>query len=118
MIQPRHPNLSVVQAVWCRSADTASTTIARGERAQNLVLVTEIDRQFLDTPLYGAPTDDLAFTYIPLARRFMYLAAIIEWWGRKMMVWRLSNTMEAQFGLDALDEALRNYAKPEIFNPD
>ena len=48
----------------------------------------------------------------------MYLAAIIEWWSRKMLVWRLSNTMEAQFGLDALDEALRNYAKPVIFNPD
>jgi putative transposase len=48
----------------------------------------------------------------------MYLAAIIDWWSRKVLVWRLSNTMEAQFGLDALHEALRNYAKPETFNTD
>jgi putative transposase len=48
----------------------------------------------------------------------MYLAAIIDWRSRKVLVWRLSNTMEDQFGLDTLDEALRNYAKPKTFNTD
>ena len=57
-------------------------------------------------------------TYIPLARGFLYLVAIIDWSSRKVLAWRLSNTMEAAFCVDALEEAMERYGKPEIFNSD
>jgi putative transposase len=57
-------------------------------------------------------------TYIPLAKGFLYLVAIMDWWSRKVLAWRLSNTMDVQFCLDALDEALARHGTPEIFNTD
>ena len=57
-------------------------------------------------------------TYIPLAKGFLYLVAIMDWSSRKVLAWRLSNTMEVQFCVDALDEALDRYGPPEIFNTD
>ena len=57
-------------------------------------------------------------TYIPMKSGFLYLVAIIDWYSRKVLSWRLSNTMDTQFCLDALDEALTRYGKPEIFNSD
>jgi putative transposase len=57
-------------------------------------------------------------TYIPLAKGFLYLVAIMDWWSRKVLAWRLSNTMDVQFCLDALDEALERHGTPEIFNTD
>ncbi|MCF1457643.1 MAG: IS3 family transposase [Shewanella sp.] len=57
-------------------------------------------------------------TYIPMKNGFLYLVAIIDWYSRKVLSWRLSNTMDTQFCLDALDEALTRYGKPEIFNSD
>ena len=57
-------------------------------------------------------------TYIPLARGFLYLVAIMDWWSRKVLAWRLSNTMEAAFCVDALEEALARHGKPEIFKSD
>lgn len=57
-------------------------------------------------------------TYIPMARGFVYLVAIIDWYSRMVLAWRLSNTMDASFCVDALDEALRRYGAPEIFNTD
>jgi putative transposase len=57
-------------------------------------------------------------TYIPLARGFLYLIAIMDWWSRKVLAWRLSNTMDVQFCVDALDEALDRHGPPEIFNTD
>ena len=57
-------------------------------------------------------------TYIPLAKGFLYLVAIMDWWSRKVLAWRLSNTMDVQFCLDALDEAIDRYGPPEIFNTD
>jgi len=56
-------------------------------------------------------------TYIPMARGFLYLVAIIDWYSRYVLSWRLSNTLEAEFCLEALEEALRQ-GKPEIFNTD
>jgi len=56
-------------------------------------------------------------TYIPMARGFLYLVAIIEWHSRYVISWRLSNTLDAGFCVDALDEALRK-GQPEIFNTD
>lgn len=56
-------------------------------------------------------------TYIPMARGFLYLFAIIDWYSRYVLSWRLSNTMDADFCVEALKEALRK-GKPEIFNTD
>lgn len=57
-------------------------------------------------------------TYIRLPRGFVYLATIIDWYSRKVLAWRLSNTMEAGFCVDCLEDALRLYGRPEIFNSD
>lgn len=57
-------------------------------------------------------------TYIPMARGFMYLVAIMDWRSRKVLSWRLSNTMEPTFCIEALEEALARYGTPEIFNTD
>ena len=57
-------------------------------------------------------------TYIPLARGFLYLVAIMDWASRHVLSWRLSNTMDTRFCVDALDEALERYGAPEIFNTD
>ena len=57
-------------------------------------------------------------TYIPMKRGFMYLVAVMDWHSRKVLAWRLSNTMETDFCVEALDEAIRRYGPPEIFNTD
>jgi putative transposase len=57
-------------------------------------------------------------TYIPMAKGFLYLVAIIDWASRAVLAWRLSNTMDTTFCLEALEEALARYGKPEIFNTD
>jgi putative transposase len=57
-------------------------------------------------------------TYIPVRRGFLYLVAIMDWATRHVLAWRLSNTMEAGFCVEALDEALARYGRPEIFNTD
>jgi putative transposase len=57
-------------------------------------------------------------TYVPMARGFAYLVAIIDWYSRTVLAWRLSNTMEASFCVDALEEALRRWGTPELFNTD
>ena len=179
MIQSNHPKLSVVRQ--CRLVSISRSVFyhqPRGESARNLALMTQIDRQFLDTPFYGAqqmtwhlraqghrvnikrvrrlmrlmglmpiyqrPRTSIPakghqtypyllrglsvdrpnqtwcadITYIPLAKGFLYLVAIMDWWSRKVLAWRLSNTMDVQFCLDALDEALERHGTPEIFNTD
>jgi len=57
-------------------------------------------------------------TYIPLNRGFMYLVAIMDWHSRKVLAWRVSNTMESGFCVEALKEAIERYGFPEIFNTD
>ena len=57
-------------------------------------------------------------TYIPMARGFVYLAAVIDWFSRRVLSWKLSITMDVSFCLEALDEALAKYGKPEMFNTD
>ncbi len=57
-------------------------------------------------------------TYIPVRRGFLYLVAIMDWATRHVLAWRLSNTMDAAFCVEALNEALDTYGKPEIFNTD
>ena len=56
-------------------------------------------------------------TYVPLARGFMYLAAVIDWYSRYVLAWRLSNTLDGSFCLEMLEEAL-GLGRPEVFNTD
>ncbi len=57
-------------------------------------------------------------TYIPMARGFVYLAAVVDWFTRRVLAWRLSITLEADFCIEAVQEALAKYGKPDIFNTD
>jgi putative transposase len=57
-------------------------------------------------------------TYIPMKQGFLYLVAVIDWHSRLVLSWRLSNTMDKSFCVEALQEALDRYGKPEIFNTD
>src|SRR5690348_2476132 len=57
-------------------------------------------------------------TYIPMRRGFHYLIAIMDWSTRKVLSWRLSNTMDSEFCIEALEEALVKFGRPEIFNTD
>ena len=57
-------------------------------------------------------------TYVPLGAGFLYVVAIMDWASRAVLSWRLSNTMDASFCLEALEEALARFGKPEIFNTD
>ena len=53
-----------------------------------------------------------------MARGFVYLCAVVDWFSRKVLSWRLSITMEAAFCIEAVEEALARYGKPDIFNTD
>ena len=57
-------------------------------------------------------------TYIPMARGFVYLVAIMDWYSRRVLSWRLSNTLDTSFCIEALEEAIENHGAPEIFNTD
>jgi len=57
-------------------------------------------------------------TYIPMARGFVYLAAVVDWFSRRVLAWRLSITMETEFCLDVVADALARDGRPEIFNTD
>ena len=57
-------------------------------------------------------------TYIPMARGFVYLCAVMDWFARRILAWRLSITMEADFCVEAVEEALAKHDRPQIFNTD
>ena len=57
-------------------------------------------------------------TYIPMRRGFVYLVAIVDWYSRRILAWRLSNTLTTDFCIEALEEAITRYGTPEIFNTD
>jgi putative transposase len=57
-------------------------------------------------------------TYVPMARGFVYLAAVVDWFSRRVLSWRVSITMEVEFCLEAVEEALAKHGRPEIFNTD
>ena len=69
----------------------------------------------IDRPNQVWATD---ITYIPMRRGFVYLIAIVDWYSRRVLSWRLSNTMTTDFCLDAVREAIARYGTPEIFNTD
>jgi putative transposase len=57
-------------------------------------------------------------TYLPVLKGHFYLVAIMDWFSRKELAWRISNTLDVQFCVEALQEALCRYSTPEIFNSD
>ncbi|MCW2240420.1 putative transposase [Azospirillum canadense] len=57
-------------------------------------------------------------TYIPMRRGFLYLVAVMDWATRKVLSWRLSNTMDVEFCIEAVEEAMARYGRPDIFNTD
>jgi len=57
-------------------------------------------------------------TYIPLQQGFLYLVAIMDWHSRKVLSWRISNSMDSSFCIEAIEEAINEYGTPEIFNTD
>lgn len=69
----------------------------------------------IDRPNQVWATD---LTYIPMAKGFVYLVAVIDWHSRKVPSWRLSNSMNSDFCVEALEEALSRYGSPDIFNAD
>lgn len=69
----------------------------------------------IDRPRQVWSTD---VTYVRLRHGFVYLVAVMDWYSRKVLSWRISNTMEARFCVDCLEEALQRYGTPEIFNTD
>ena len=69
----------------------------------------------IDTPNQVWATD---ITYIPMAKGFMYLVAVMDWASRRVLAWRSSNTLTTDFCVEALQEALAKYGSPEIFNTD
>lgn len=69
----------------------------------------------IDRPNQVWATD---ISYIPMAKGFVYLVAIMDWHSRKVLSWRLSNTIDSDFCVEALEEALSRYGHPDIFNTD
>jgi putative transposase len=69
----------------------------------------------IDHPNHVWSTD---ITYIPMARGFVYLCAVMDWFARRILAWRLSNTMEAAFCVEVLEDALAKHGRPDIFNSD
>ena len=57
-------------------------------------------------------------TYLPMARGFVYLAAVIDWYSRRVLAWKVSTTMDVHFCLEAVEEAMEKHGKPEIMNTD
>ena len=69
----------------------------------------------IDRPNQVWATDS---TYIPMARGFVYLVAVMDWYSRRVLSWRISNTMDSHFCVEALEEAIGQFGAPEIFNTD
>ena len=69
----------------------------------------------IDRPNQVWSTD---ITYVPMARGFVYLVAVMDWYSRRVLSWRVSNTMDKSFCVEALEEAIENHGAPEIFNTD
>ncbi len=178
MVDREHPKLSIVRQCSLLGVSRSSLYYRpRAASGEDLSLMGEIDRQYLETPFYGArrmkawlgrrgvrvnrkrvqrlmramglraiyrrpstsrrsvehpvypyllrnaritqPNQVWAadITYLPMARGFLYLVAIMDWYSRYVVAWRLSNTLDAGFCAGALEEAL-GMNKPEVFNTD
>ena len=178
MVDREHPSLSLGRQCALLGVSRSSLYYRpRAASAEDLSLMGEIDRQYLETPFYGSrrmkawlersgirvsrkrvqrlmramglraiyrqpstsrrsPQDPVYpyllrnvritrpnlvwvadITYLPMARGFLYLVAVMDWHSRYVVAWRLSNTLEAGFCAEALEEAL-GHGQPEVFNTD
>ncbi len=88
------------------------TTVPNSEHRVWLYLLRDM---VVDRPNQVWCTD---LTYIPMRRGFLYLVAVMDWATRKVLAWRVSNTMDVEFCVEALEEALARFGHPEIFNTD
>jgi putative transposase len=179
MVEPGNTNLSIGKQCKLLSISRSSFYyMPKGETAMNLMLMRQIDEQFLETPFFGVrqmtrhlrneghlvnekrirrlmrlmglmpiyqkPNTSKAakghktypyllrglrverpnqvwcadITYLPMRRGFLYLVAIMDWRTRKVLAWRISNTLEAEFCVEALNEAIARFGPPEIMNTD
>lgn len=88
------------------------TTVANPEHKKHPYLLRDVVIDHVDQVW---STD---ISYIPMRKGFLYLVAVIDWYSRKILSWRISNTMDVDFCIETLKEALAKYGKPEIFNSD
>jgi putative transposase len=116
----------------------AKGVVANRKRVQRLMRIMDIEgiapkpntsRPASDHPVYPYLLRGLSIsrpnqvwaadiTYIPLTRGFAYLVVIMDWYSRRVLSWRLSNTLDGSFCVEALQEALSRFGQPEIFNSD
>lgn len=102
MIDRAHPELSLVRPCeWLGLHRSGLYDQSAPESEETRVLMRLID-----------------ITYVPMARGFMYLVAILDWATRKVLSWRVSNTLDMAFCVEALQDALRGYGPPDISNTD
>nr|WP_168733159.1 IS3 family transposase [Thalassobius vesicularis] len=137
MVEPTNPDLSIGKQCKLLSISRSSFHYQpKGETAMNSMLMRQIDEQFLETPFFGVrqmtwpyllrglrvtrPNQVWAadITYLPMRRGFLYLVAIMDWHTRKVLAWWISNTLETDFCVDALYEAIHRFGPPEIMNTD
>ncbi len=82
---------------------------------ENIVYPYRLKDMKIERPMQVWSAD---ITYVPMNKGFMYLVAVVDWYSRAVLSWRVSNTMDTDFCVEALEEALRKYGAPEIFNSD
>lgn len=88
------------------------TTVSHPEHKKYPYLLRDIE---VDRPNQVWCSD---ITYIPMKKGFLYLVAVMDWHSRKVLSWQLSNSMDTEFCVKAVEEALAKYGKPDIFNTD
>lgn len=88
------------------------TSEARAEHKKYPYLLRNVE---ITHPNHVWSTD---ITYLPLPQGFMYLVAVMDWYSRYVLSWRMSNSMDSSFCVEALEEALKKFGKPQIFNTD
>jgi putative transposase len=121
LIESDHESLSIRHQ--CELLDLPRSTLyyrPASETPENLSLMRLLDKQYLKTPYYGSRKMAIALAAHGQAvnrKRVQRLTAIMDWYSRYVLTWRLSNRLEGSFCLEALDAALKK-EKPEIFNTD
>jgi len=122
MIDPKGEVLSLSRQCTLLSITRSNLYYqSKGESPLNLTLMRLIDEQFLKTPYYGArqmARHLQRLSYCIGRKRVRRLMRFMDWHSRKVLSWRLSNTLDVDFCCEALNEAIQTYGIPEIFNTD
>jgi putative transposase len=117
MVERMNPALPISQQ--CRLLALPRSSVYRkpaAVSAEDLAIMALIAARVGDRAVNQVWCSDV--TYIPMAKGFLYLMVIMDWVSRAVLAWRLSNTLGADFCVEALEEALLRYGRPEIFNTD